>query len=49
MNTLKKDLTHTAGLLQVSAGQKTGAEAIVRAIYGICNDKHSKTVLLVDV
>ena len=49
MNTLKKDLTHTAGLPQVSAGQKTGAEAIIRAIYGICNDKHSKAVLLFDV
>ena len=45
MNNSKKEIINVAGLLQVCAGQETGAEAAIHEIY---NDEHSETVLLVD-
>ena len=48
MKTLKKDVMHDAGSLQVFAGQENGAGATFRAMYNIYNNKHSKAVLLVE-
>ena len=48
MNISKKDKMHAAGSLQVCAGQEAGAEAVVRAMYDICNNEHSEAVSLVD-
>ena len=39
---------HTAGSLQVCAGQEAGTEAAIRAMYDIYNDEHSEEVVLVD-
>ena len=42
MNILKKDVINAAGSLQICAGQKAGAEAVIRAMYDIYNDEHSE-------
>ena len=45
---INKDVLNTARSQQVCTGQEAGAEATIRAMYGIYNHEHSKAVLLVD-
>ena len=41
-------ITHTAGALQLSAGQDAGVEAVVHAIHDIFSEENTDTVLLID-
>ena len=41
-------IAHTAGALQLSAGQDAGVEAVVHAIHDIFSEENTDTVLLID-
>ena len=46
MRIVKSDVMKTAGLLQVCAGQESGAEAAIHAMHDIFNDEETEAILL---
>ena len=43
-----KDITDAAGLLQLSAGQEAGVEAVIHTVWDIFANEDTEAVLLID-
>ena len=48
MKLLRKDILKAIGSLELCAGQDTGSEAAIHAVYDMFNEDSTETVLLVD-
>ena len=49
VSTLRDDMITLVGLLQVCAGQESGSEAAVHAMYIMHKEEHTEAILLVDI